>query len=140
LLCSLQKNGHMGGIWRHCLERDMEDRFSPVPSPEGAELPDDIELPKCPSRIFTTPYPSLRLRQVCGQVNLIPGTIFAVWKTYRELAMRDFELNRNRIPRFEDRREHTTLIRPYKAFATIDYGLGCERRRQTECLDVPLLP
>jgi len=88
----------------------MEDRLSPVPRPEGAELPDDIELCECPSGVLATSNVGLRLREVCGQVDLIPGMILAVWEAHRELAVRDSEFNGNGIPRFEHRGENTTLI------------------------------
>jgi hypothetical protein len=56
----------------------MEDRFSPVPRSEGAELADDIELYECPSGVLATPHSGLCLREVSGQLDLIPGTILAV--------------------------------------------------------------
>ena len=71
----------------------MEDLFSPVPRPEGAELADDIELCECPSGVLATSHSGLRLRKVSGQVDLIPRTILAVWEAHRELAVRDFEFD-----------------------------------------------
>src|SRR5271170_177780 len=117
LRCSLQENGHISGIRRHCVEGDMEDRFSPVPRPEGAELADDIELCECPSGVLATPHSGLRLLEVSGHIDLIPGKILAVWDAHCELATRDLEFDRNGIYRFEHRGENATLIRPYKATA-----------------------
>ena len=53
----------MSGVRRYPIERHAKNGFSPVPRPERAELPDDIELRQCPSGILTASDSCLRLRQ-----------------------------------------------------------------------------
>jgi hypothetical protein len=110
----------VSGIRRDRIERNAKNGFLPVPRPECAKLPDNVELRQRPSGVLPAPDSRLRLRQVSRQVDDVSAARLPVWDSHRELAMRDLELDWNCVPRLEHRRENSALVRAHDAASPID--------------------
>src|SRR6266404_3653528 len=123
LLSSLQQDGHVRRVSRERIQRRSKHALLSVPDAERAELPDDIEFPERPSRVLSAPDRSDCLRQVSGEVHIVPRAILALRYRHRELSTDNFDADRDSIEGLGDGSQDAALIGSRKATASIDHHL-----------------